>query len=226
MSRPSRTRRTTSNIDKGINVFPGKLKTQTEKMALARHIEKLALDTHNRDIPIPDIQVRLSEPSRRPTPAQLSPPLGLNLDPQKVINEMNQQEVPQSLRRTTFRKPHPALSDPTHFDSVVSIRNLGTPTAKYAIAQLNSREENSREPYNLRLAKNYSGTPLVSPVGSPLRDEYFPPLINRQSYKDNQAKGKSTKRKPTKRKPTKRKARKSKPKKRTKRRRNKQAGGS
>ena len=138
MSTQSRTRRTSSNINKGnaMTMFPENLTTKEAKLALAKHIMKKA-DKHNRDI-----QVRLSEPSRRPTPAQLSPPLGLNLDPQKVINEMNQQEVPQSLRRTTFRKPHPALSDPTHFDSVVSIRNLGTPTAKYAIAQLNSREEN------------------------------------------------------------------------------------
>ena len=219
MSRPSRTRRTSrthSDINKGttMTMFPENLTTKEAKLALAKHIMKLA-DKHSSDKP-----VHLSEPS---------PPLGLHLDPHKVIDEMNQQEVPQPLMRTTFRKPHPALSDPTHFNRVVSISNLGTPTAKYAIAQLNSREENSREPYNLRLAKNYSGTPLVSPVGSPLRDEYFPPLVNRQSYKDNQAnqaKGKSTKRKPTKRKPTKRKARKSKPKKRTKRRRNKQAGGS
>ena len=193
MSTQSRTRRTSSNINKGntMTMFPENLTTKEAKLALAKHIMKKA-DKHNRDI-----QVHLSEPSRRPTPAQLSPPLGLYLDPHDVVNEMNQQEA-TIIEEDDFSQAPSRVKLSYTLNRVVSIRNLGTPTAKYAIGQLDSREENSLEPYNLRLAQGYSGTPLVSPVGSPLRDEYFPPLINRQSDKDNQAKGKSTKRKSTK----------------------------
>ena len=165
MTRPSRTRSTPSNINKGNDVFPENLTTKEAKLALAKRIMKSA-DKHN-----------LSEPSSRQTPTQLSPPLGLKLDTKGVISEMNKRKVPQSSRRTTFRKPHPAAIGATHFDRVVTISNLGKPTAEYVTRPLNTREEESLGPSNLVFPEDYKGTPLASPIGSPLVSRSGTPLV-------------------------------------------------